>query len=280
MKATRSAAGRTRTQPSGAARGAATAVLLWAAGCTQPMAPKLPLSSIHPSEPAAPDARFISDDPAGYLRDTLRRCTELEVYEVDFWRQEQRRTLLGDGLSDEEHMRVKYKDEPLSIRMDFSEPSTFSSVAYVEGQNGNMLRCKWRKALIPGARPPINDYDPQSAVKFGFSRSPVTDFGVRRLLELIVDALDRTTAEGLAPQVTYRGVGKFEKDGLPVHHIELLYHPDTGLERLKVDLLVHVDSELPAGCYLWQADGQLDAKYLYAHYDLQPQWSAESFEIQ
>jgi hypothetical protein len=242
--------------------------------------PNLPLSAAQPLEPTAPDGRFISANPAAYLRDTLQRCTELDMYEVDFWRQERRRTLLGSGLSDEEHMRVKYKEAPLSIRMDFSDPSTFSSVAYVEGQNRNRLRCKWRKALIPGARPPINDYDPHSAVKFGFSRSPVTDFGVRRLLELIVDTLDRTTAEGLAPQVTYRGVGQLEKDGLPVHHIELLYHPDTGLERLKVDLLVHVDSELPAGCYLWLGDGQLDAKYLYAHYDLQPQWSAESFEIE
>lgn len=217
---------------------------------------------------AAAEQPLYQRDPLGFLRELRARCGELDEYEVEFFRQE-RTGLLAKSLKPEEHMRVKFRAEPLSVLMQILNPDhDFTRVVFVEGRNEGKMRCFWRKSLLPGFAPPVNDYAPSMAVTFGRSSSPITSFGVQRMMERIVGAIDQATDMGHPPQVHYVGRAAYEKGGPPVHHIQVNYGPQSGFERRRIDVLVHADSLLPAGCYCWLENGELDAKYLYADYDL------------
>ncbi len=229
---------------------------------------------------AIEQGRRIAEDPEGFLRESLERCESLASYEVDFYKQERVAGLFGEILRPEEHMRAKFRAEPFSVKMTMlNESHEFSETLYVEGQNKDMLRCRWRKALLPGGEPPIKDYPPQFAVQFGKSINPITDFGVARLVQRVLRTLEQATASGAAPSVEYRGITEFEKDSLPVHHVRLQYPGRGAVPNLSVDLLFHVDSLLPAASYVRPDGNELHGRYLYTRFDLDVQFSDVDFRL-
>lgn len=232
------------------------------------------------SPAAIEQGRRIAADPEGFLRESLERCELLPSYEVDFYKQERIAGLFGEILRPEEHMRAKFRAEPFSVKMTMLDEShEFAETLYVAGQNKDMLRCRWRKALLPGAEPPVNDYPPQFAVQFGKSINPITDFGVARLMQRVLQTLEQATASGAAPSVAYRGLTELEKDALPVHHIRLQY-PDSGpVPNLRVDLLFHVDSLLPAASYVRPDGEKLQGRYIYTRFDLDVQLGDADFRL-
>lgn len=229
---------------------------------------------------AVEQGRRIAEDPEGFLRDSLERCESLASYEVDFYKQERVAGLFGEILRPEEHMRAKFRAEPFSVKMTMlNESHEFSETLYVEGQNKDMLRCRWRKAILPGGEPPVNDYPPQFAVQFGKSINPITDFGVARLMQRVLRTLEQATTSGAAPSVVYRGLTEFEKDALPVHHVRLQYPGRGPVPNLRVDLLFHVDSLLPAASYVRPDGKELQGRYIYTRFDLDVQFSDADFRL-
>ncbi len=221
----------------------------------------------------------VADDPIAYLRQAAAACDALSAYEVEFYRQE-RAGLFVKSLKEEEHSRVKFQAEPLRIRMDMlDDDSEFLAVSYVAGHNDDKLRCKWRKGAF-GGDGAVSDYDPSFAVKFGRSQSPITDFGVARLLARVLDTLDTMTDQDMAPHVEYIGLTRLERTPLDAHHIRLTYDAATGLERTRVDLLIAPDTSLPAACYLWRANGDLDAKYNYIDFQPREEIPLDEFVIE
>lgn len=252
---------------------------LFAALCGCQPAPNIEFKhSANISPQVRAETQSIANDPRAFLVTTRDRCSKIPEYEVDFCKQERRG--LFKELKPEEHMRVKFRAQPFSVMMTMLDPEAdFSETLYVEGKNQNRLRCQWRKSLWPGAAPPVDDYDPRLAVATGRSISPITDFGIARLMERIVETMEKYTDRGLPPKIEYLGTTDLEQDKLPVHHIQLVYNERTGLKRRKVDLLVYADSLLPAAVYLWETDGRLAARYVYTNFDLNPGFVDKDFRI-
>ena len=112
---------------------------------------------------------FAGDSHLDLLR--LMRSAALSAYSVEFYRQE-RLGLWIKQLKPEEHFGVKHRTDPFSVKMDVrTESHDFSQIVFVAGRNNDRMRCKWRRALLPGGTPPTNDYDPAMAVSFGRSYS-------------------------------------------------------------------------------------------------------------
>ncbi len=236
-----------------------------------------------PVEAAVPtvvdQGQRIERDPAAFLRQTRTRCAQLDHYEVDFYKRE-RLGLLVKELRDEEHMRVKFRAEPFSVKMTMlNESHEFAETVYVDGENDGKLRCRRRKPLWPGGQATVNEYPPALAVTFGKSLNPITDFGVARLMDRVVDLLERAVAEQRPPILEYLGVTEFEKEHTPAYHIRLTYPPEAKLAAPQVDLLFHTDSLLPAASYTRNAAGQLEGQYFYTHFDFNVAFDDHDFRI-
>lgn len=253
-------------------------LVLCIGGCSAP-GPAVSFSTIANASPAAIETgQRIAADPEAFLREARTRCEALPAYEVDFYKQE-RLGLFVKKLQPEEHMRVKFRARPFSVKMTMlNEDHEFAETLYVEGENDNKLRCRRRKGLL-GGRPPIQDFPPDFAVQFGRSINPITDFGVARLMQRVLSTLEEARAAGAGPEVVYRGIAELEYDALPVHHVSLQYPQAAPIPSLKVDLLFHVDTLLPAASYVRPGGERLQGRYVYTRFDLHPEFGDGAFEL-
>ncbi len=253
-------------------------LMLCIGGCSAP-GPTVKFPTIANASPAAiKTGERIAADPEAFLREVRTSCEALAAYEVDLYKQE-RLGLFVKKLKPEEHMRVKFRAKPFSVKMTMlNEDHEFAETLYVEGENDGKLLCLPRKGLL-GGRPSIKDYPPDFAVTFGRSVNPITDFGVARLMQRVLQALDEARAAGAAPEVVYLGIAELEHDAVPVHHVSLQY-PDTApMPSLKVDLLFHVDPLLPAASYVRPGGERLQGQYIYTRFDLHPEFGDGAFEL-
>ena len=254
-------------------------LLVWCiGGCSAP-SPAIKFSTIANASPAAIEAgERIAADPEAFLREVRERCDGLAAYEVDFYKQE-RLGLFVKKLQPEEHMRVKFRAQPFSVKMTMlNEDHEFAETLYVEGENDGKLRCRRRKGLL-GGRPPIQDFPPDFAVAFGRSINPITDFGVARLMQRVLQTLEEARAAGARPEVVYRGIAELQYDALPVHHVSLQYPATAPIPSLKVDLLFLVDTLLPAASYVRPGGERLQGRYIYMRFDLHPKFGDGAFEL-
>ena len=159
-----------------------------------------------------------------------------------------------------------------------NEDHEFAEALYVEGANDGKLRCLRRKGLL-GGRPSIQDYPPDFAVTFGRSINPITDFGVARLMQRVLQTLEEARAADAGPEVVYEGIAELEYDALPVHHVSLQYPATAPISSLKVDLLFHADTLLPAASYVRPGGERLQGRYIYMRFDLHPEFGDGAFEL-
>lgn len=253
-------------------------LVLCIGGCSTP-GPAVSFSTIAKATPAAIETGLrIATDPEAFLREVQTRCEALSEYEVDFYKQE-RLGLFVKKLQPEEHMRVKFRARPFSVKMTMlNEDHEFAETLYVEGANDDKLRCLRRKGLL-GGRPSIQDYPPDFAVTFGRSINPITDFGVARLMQRVFQALEEARVSDAGPEVVYEGIAELEYDALPVHHVSLQYPATAPIPSLKVDLLFHVDTLLPAASYVRPGGERLQGRYIYMRFDLHPEFGDGAFEL-
>lgn len=253
-------------------------LVLCIGGCSTP-GPAVSFSTIANASPAAIETGLrIATDPEAFLREVRTRCEALSEYEVDFYKQE-RLGLFVKKLQPEEHMRVKFRARPFSVKMTMlNEDHEFAETLYVEGANDDKLRCLRRKGLL-GGRPSIQDYPPDFAVTFGRSINPITDFGVARLMQRVFQALEEARVSDAGPEVVYEGIAELEYDALPVHHVSLQYPATAPIPSLKVDLLFHVDTLLPAASYVRPGGERLQGRYIYMRFDLHPEFGDGAFEL-
>ncbi len=246
--------------------------------CSAP-GPAVRFPTIANASPAAIETgERIAADPEAFLREVRTRCEALAAYEVDFYKRE-RLGLFVKKFQPEEHMRVKFRARPFSVKMTMlNEDHEFAETLYVEGANDGKLRCLRRKGLL-GGRPSIQDFPPSFAVQFGRSINPITDFGVARLMQRVLQTLEEARAAGAGPEVVYRGIAELEHDALPVHHVSLQYPQTAPIPSLKVDLLFHVDTLLPAASYVHPGGERLQGRYIYTRFDLHPEFGDGAFRL-
>ncbi len=226
---------------------------------------------------AGRDAAQLRTDPVRFLRDTLARCQRLHQYELTFFRQE-RLGLLLKSFQPLEKMRVRFRDEPFSVKFVWlSEGGPYLQSAYVRGCNDGRILVLERKGLL-GLPPAVRAYDVLDPVRWQKARNPVTDFGLARMLERTLAKLDE--ADQFAElEVSYQGLVRMEVISRDAHHVEIHYPPADPFPHPKQDLFIDASSRLPAGTYLWLPNDQLDAMYLYADVDTFVELTDEDFAI-
>jgi hypothetical protein len=244
-------------------------------GCAVATAPQIEMASYGPSEKQA-EGEWLQRDPRGYLEDCLERCKEHPQYSLTLYRQE--RLGLIPALQQPEYIHVLYRARPLSIKMAWLDPGSESAQAlYVEGQDERRMQLLPRRGPF-GLPPAVMALDLDAPILWGKAKRRITEFGLARMLERTLEALDRRD-QGNPPTIRYLGLKDLEQLDQPAHQLRIDYPPESGAKHAVQDLFIGADTKLPAGTFLWLAGEQLDAAYLYSELDLTPNLKDEDFAI-
>ncbi len=213
------------------------------------------------ARPAAGHAAdtVIRRDPAAYLRRVAERCTRLEQYRVRLVRIERRGIGPFAGLHGPEHIAAWFRRRPFSVRLVWLDPdSPHDQSVYVEGRNDGRVLYRPRRGLF-GSRPTVLRVRPQTVVRLGQSRVPITDFGLERLMQRTVATIARAAD---AAQVRYLGRVRIDDLPRPVHAFEVRV-PRRFSDPPAMELYIDPVRELPCGAVLRSAAGTLQAAYFY-----------------
>jgi len=246
-------------------------------GCATATAPEMTATS-KPAGAGPDDARWLEQDPVGYLRECLQRSRRIRQYTLRLYRQE--RLGLIPQLQQPEYIRVLYRADPLSVKMIWVEPDDSEVVEslYVDGKHDNRLLIMPRRGLLPGLPPTLGRYRVEDPVLWGKAKRRITEFGLARMIERTLEAIDRAEPHRAAT-VTYRGLKQLEQLDQEVYHLDIHYPPGSGARHTRQDLFVGAETRLAAGVLLWLTDDVLDAAYLYSQLDLTARLRDEDFTI-
>lgn len=204
----------------------------------------------------------IRGDPAGFVRQVAANTERLAAYTCTMVREE-RRGIFGRVFGPE-RIACWFRQAPFSIRMKWLDPEVkYGESTFVADKPDAKVRFVARQGLF-GLPPGITTVDVQTPVVWGEAKNPVTDFGLRRMMERTLASMAKA---GDAVRVDYRGVVRLAPLTTPAHHLRLEYSGKEWKTPFH-DLYVDVATELPAATILSLPDGQLDAAYYYLDLDL------------
>ena len=245
-------------------------------GCAAATAPELKTTS-KPTNTGSDNVPLVEQDPVAFLRECLERSRQIQEYTLLLYRQE--RLGLIPQLQPPEYIRVVYRAAPLSIKMVWTEPDDSEVVEslYVEGKHDNRLLIMPRRGLL-GLPPTLGRYRLEDPVVWGKAKRKITEFGLTRMIERTLEAIDRADPQQAAT-VTYLGIKQLEQLDQAVHHLDIRYPPGSGARHTRQDLFVGAETRLAAGTLLWLTGDVLDAAYLYSQLDLTARLGDDDFVI-
>lgn len=224
----------------------------------------------------------IAGDPMAFLRQALEVSRHLKHYSMDFERQE--RLGFVKQLRPTEHIFAEYRDDPFSVRFTWKDAdSEYAQCVYVDGKHGNKVVLLPRKGPL-GTPPAPLAYPANWAMLFQKARNPITDFGPRRMMERILDRIDKAGKHGdveiavLEP----KWIGPARE---PCYHLELRYPRGDPYACKLQDLYIHMDKLWPVATWLWipgkkeRSEATLDAMYLYASLNPQARVTDDCFVL-
>lgn len=257
------------------------ATAIGATGCAQP---KVDIPVGAPIEAASQEAlkARVAKDPVAFIREVHAETSKLKEFTAVFMRQE--RLGLFKKLSPQETIFAEYRDEPFSVRFTWLDKgSEYKQCVYVRGRNEDMVVLLPRKGLL-GFPPTVQKFAPQLAVEFDKARNPITDFGPRRMLERVLDGIEKSVKLGGA-KLAVREPTEIGPAKEPCHHIEIRYPRGKGVTVALQDLYLSTATLTPVGTYLWRAgredrsEDTLDAMYLYTQIDTSVRLTDANFQI-
>lgn len=234
-----------------------------AAGCARPHVDVPSGASVEGYESAA---QRIKKEPVAYLYESLSATQRLKSFTTHFQRQE--RLGLIPQLKEQENIRAEFRDDPFSVRFTWmDDDSEYQQCVFVKGRNDNKVLLVPRKGVL-GQPPAVQKYPASYAVLFQKARNPITDFGPRRMMERILDRIEKARKVG---DVAIKLVGAAEigprKE--PCFHLELRYPPKDQFACKLQDLYISIQTHLPVATYLWlpakeeRTEASLDGMYAY-----------------
>ncbi len=123
-------------------------------------------------------------------RESVLAMEQIADYEAIFVKKE----ILGGRLV-EQKMRIRFREQPRSIHLQFIDPHNGREVLYVEGRNNNKLQVK-DSGLIALVGP--ISLDPTSAMAMKETVYPITEIGIRTMLErLLTHWLSETSSRNV-----------------------------------------------------------------------------------
>ncbi len=228
---------------------------------------KLPLPTSQPA--VAPNPAV---DPANYMRFVRDRAQTLTAYTTRLIRTE-RRGLLFKLEHGPENISAWFRQEPFSVRFDWiDKDSKNGEAAYIAGKHDNKVRFVpriWVPPLLPG----INAVEVGTPVALGEALNPLTDFGLRRMMERAVANIDRA---GDAAAIRYVERKLLPEVGVEVHHIHVDFPADQNVAP-RQDMFIDCKRNLPVGAILRKTDGTLHGAYFYADLNTDVSLSDDDF---
>jgi hypothetical protein len=224
----------------------------------------------------------IAGDPMAFLRESLARTRSLSQYSMAFERQE--RLGIIPQLRPVEHILAEYRDDPFSVRFTWKDAdSEYDQCVYVAGRNDGKVVILSRKGPM-GAAPSPQKYPANWAMLFQKARNPITDFGPRRMMERIIDRIEKAKKHGEVKIAVLepKEIGPARE---PCYHLELRYPKGDQYACKLQDLYIHMDKLWPVATYLWlpgkagRAESTLDATYVYASLNPQAELTDASFVL-
>lgn len=247
-------------------RCSALASMAWlgAAGCAKPHVDLPSGVSIEGYETAT---KRINADPIAYLNECLTETQKLKSFTLLFQRQE--RLGLIPQLKDQENIRAEYRDEPFSVKFTWlDEDSEYRQCVFVKGKNKGQVLLAPRHGVL-GQPPAVQKYPVEFAVFFQKARNPITDFGPRRMMERILDRIEKARKLG-AVAIKLAGAAEIGPEKEPCFHLELRYPPKDPYACKLQDLYISIATHLPVATYLWlprkeeRTEATLDGMYSYS----------------
>lgn len=230
---------------------------------------KVPLASKDAASPIETNAP--AEEHMAFLKASLAETQKLKSLSVNFLRQE--RLGLLKELKPKEDIIAEHRDEPFSVRFTWNDPkSEYQQCVYVQGKEDNKVLLLPRVGLF-GLPPSVQKYPAEFAVTFQKARNPITDFGPRRMMERIIDRIEKARPHGEV-QITKLAPTKIGPLNEPCYHFELRYPKGDQYACKLQDLYISMNTMLPVATYLWipgkveRSDSTLDGMYMYS--DLKP----------
>ncbi len=253
----------------------------WAAGCAQPKVDLPAGATIEVASQEALKAR-VTKDPVAFIREIHGEVSKVKEFTAVFLRQE--RLGVFKELAPQETILAEYRDEPFSVRFTWLDKgSEYKQCVYVRGRDEDKVVLLPRKGLL-GFPPAVQKFAPQLAVEFGKARNPITDFGPRRMLERVLDGIEKSVELGGA-KLAVREPTEIGPAKEPCYHIEIRYPKGKGVTVALQDLYLSTATLMPVGTYLWRAgreersEDTLDAMYLYTQIDSSVRLTDAHFQI-
>ncbi|MCG8404370.1 MAG: DUF1571 domain-containing protein [Phycisphaerales bacterium] len=213
----------------------------------------------------------IQNDPVAYFENCLAEARKIRTFRSNFLRQERLQRGLAKQLMPAEHMIADYRDNPFSVRFTWTdEDSEYLQCVYIEGQNDNKVALLPRRGLF-GLKPTVGNWPVPFAVAFHKTRNPITDFGLRRMMERTLDRIEKAKPHGEV-KIKVQDAGAFGPDKRPCYHFEILYPTGDEYPCKLQDLYIDSETKLPVETRLWLTEGNerttdtLDAIYQYTDF--------------
>ncbi|QDV33669.1 DUF1571 domain-containing protein [Tautonia plasticadhaerens] len=194
----------------------------------------------------------------GVLDRGIARLESMRNYRVSLERQERVRGTLQDA----ETVTLNVRTDPFAVRLEWPEgPSKGREVLYSEVECDGLMHVKMGKTLIP--IPPMQ-LEPTSPIALSNARHPITEAGLRHILEQTKDQV-AAARSGDSAIGTFSRLDPHVPDGFEVPCIEILRETPEG-DHWR--LVVEESTGLPVLLEATDADGQLLESYRFR--DLRP----------
>ncbi len=246
-------------------------VVLCAVGCGQPVTVEEIIRGPLIDQGLDVALKQIRADPVAHLRRSLEAANALKTIRMKFHRQE--RLGVIPELKPAENMLAEYRDKPFSVRFTWlDEGSEYVQCVYIDGKNNNRVALLPRKNIFGGPGT-VGNYHTGLGELFHKARNPITDFGPRRMMERLLNRIEKAEAIG-GVKIKVLGATRVGPSKEPCYHFEMLFPPADEFACKLTDLFIHTRTDLPVGTRLWltqtgeRSDETLDASYVYS--DIEP----------
>jgi len=208
-------------------------------------------------------AQIVRADPIKYLHEVAENARKLSEYTVEFTRYERRG--LFQQMHGPEHIKCWFRREPFSIKMKWLDKNVkYYESVYIQGEYDDKVRFITRWWVPPLKAPPaINTVNVETPVIWGESRRPITQFGLAKLMERTLGAIEKAGKEVM---ISYEGIAQLPNDGPTVHHFHIEVPPSQTDVPVQ-ELYIHVTDNLPSGTILKTESGRIEAAYYYEKLD-------------
>lgn len=230
-----------------------------------------PASDVEPT--LAEQSELIRQDPIGYLRRVADNCAALDQYTLTFTRQERRGLAFFKRLHKPERIACRFRRQPFSIYMKWLDPDIkYGESTYVAGVEKNKVRFVPRHGLF-GLPPTITRVDLQTPVIWGEAKYPLSEFGLKRMMERTLANIDRAGGDY---EVIYKGVMRLTGSDRQVHALWFEFYSPEFKAPIR-EVFIDVESDLPACTRILHGSGALEAAYYWEDVDPNVAFTEDDF---